>query len=120
MKLAYICSPYKSDRQQGVKYNIWKACYISKEAYKIGLIPICVHTFLEETTGLNEQKGDRKELLRIGREIVKMCQYIIINKDKPISEGMKEEIRTARSYGLTELYWKDGQIRSYSYIKGGD
>jgi hypothetical protein len=116
--IAYICSPYQSETKEGIKKNIETAERISLEAYKNELIPLCVHTFLERTTGLAEETGDRKELLRIGREFVKTCDAIIINEDSPISPGMKEEIKTANEHGILQIYYREGKIRFYT--EGGD
>ena len=74
MKKVYICSPFSGN----IEKNVEKAKIYSRFAYKLGYLPICVHIYLEEATGLNEKTGDRGELLKLGKEFVKMCDEVWI------------------------------------------
>lgn len=86
----YICSPYSGDVRRNVRYALnW-----SKDAYKLGYLPICVHIYLEKATGLDEFDGDREELLRLGREFVLICDELWICSPR-ITHGMRKEIEYA-------------------------
>lgn len=95
MKKVYICSPYKGD----VKKNIKIAIMWSKTAYEEGYLPICPHIYLEKATGLNEKKGDREELLRLGIELLRLCDECWVCTYKR-SSGMKEEIDECKKRGI--------------------
>lgn len=98
-RFVYICAPFKGDR----KGNIEKAKEYSKQTYNEGYIPICVHMYLEEATGLDEEKGNRKELLRLGKEFVRICDEVWVFGEK-ISEGMKGEIEVAEKKGKKVVF----------------
>lgn len=91
MKKVYICARYKGN----VFRNIALAQEYSRWVYKQGYLPICVHLFLNESTGLSEENGDRKKLLKLGLEILEMCDECWVFDESGISEGMEAEIRRA-------------------------
>lgn len=98
MKRVYICSPFKGDTIM----NIAKAKKYSQEVYKKGFLPICVHIYLDEATGLSERSGDREKLLELGREFVRICDEMwVFGK---CSEGMLKEINYAKSLKLKIVY----------------
>ncbi len=101
MKKVYICAPFTGD----TKKNINVARRWSRTAYKLGYLPICMHIYLEGATGLNEDTGDRKELLRLGLEMLKLCDECWICTKK-ISKGMEEEIDNAGAFDIKirEIY----------------
>lgn len=90
-KFIYICSPFKGNTTR----NIRRAKEYSKWVYNQGHIPICVHIYLENATGLSEKKGDREELLRLGKEFLYLCEELWVFGDN-ISDGMDEEIKAAQ------------------------
>lgn len=102
MKKIYICSPYKGN----VVENVENAKRYSQWVCKLGYLPICVHIYLNEATGLCEEKGDREELLRLGREMVGLCDEIWVFGDR-ISRGMKQEIRHGRRLRIPiyKVFW---------------
>lgn len=99
-KRIYICSPYAGD----VIMNKIRAKEWSKKVFELGYIPICVHIYLEDATGMHENKGDRDRLLKLGREFVEFCDELWIFGDR-ISEGMKGEIEYANRIGIP-IYYK--------------
>ena len=96
MKKIYICSPYAGDIVQ----NIANALDYSKWVYKKGFLPICTHCYLELATGLSEERGDRNKILKLGKEMVLLCDELWIFGDK-LSKGMLEEISLAIRRKLT-------------------
>lgn len=90
MKKVYICSQMRGK----IVENRRKAKMYAKMVYRRGCLPIAVQFYLEEATGLSEKKGDRKELLELGKEFVKVCDEVWVFGDV-ISEGMKGEIELA-------------------------
>lgn len=93
MKTIYVCSPFRGNR----KGNIRRAKKYSRWVYRLGHIPICVHIYLEQATGLDERKGNREELLKLGREFVKICDEVWVFGN--VSEGMQLEIGVAKEFG---------------------
>lgn len=71
-KLVYVCSPMHGN----IEINRKKAEYYSRVIYNRGYVPMCVHIYLEQATGLTEENGDRKELLRLGLELLKRCDEL--------------------------------------------
>ena len=103
MKKVYICSPFTGD----IKKNIENAKIYSRSVYKLGYLPICVHIYLEEATGLCEVNGDREELLKLGREMVKICDEIFVFGRE--SSGMKGEIKLAKRLKKKITYWNGNE-----------
>lgn len=99
MKCVYVCSPMHGD----IIRNRKRAKEYSKYVYKSGCIPIAVQFYLENATGLSEAKGDRKELLRLGKEMLNICDELWYFGDY-ISEGMKGEIELAKELGIKIRY----------------
>lgn len=92
MKVIYVCSRFKGER----KKNILRAKRFSRWIAEQGMIPLCVHIYLEKATGLDEKNGDREKLLEMGRLLVLKCDELwIYAPDGKISEGMIYEIKTA-------------------------
>lgn len=100
LKRIYICSPYKGD----VIMNVARAKKYSQEVYKQGNLPLCVHIYLNEATGLSEDKGDREKLLELGREFVRISDEVWVYGK--CSEGMIQEIHYAKSLKLPIKYFR--------------
>jgi len=100
MRKVYICSRYAGD----VLLNIKKAKRFSQQAYKEGYLPVCVHLFLNESTGLKERK-DRPKLLKLGLEFIDVCDEVWVFAIDGISEGMRGEINYAREKGI-KIRWR--------------
>lgn len=87
MKKIYICSRYAGD----VPGNRAKAQAFSQYAFKHGYMPTCVHIFLNEITGLLEEK-DRVQLLDLAKSWVFDCDQVWVFDIDGISSGMQGEI----------------------------
>lgn len=100
MKSIYVCSRYAGD----VRKNINNAILYSRWIYKQGNFPVCVHVFLNEVTGLSEDKGNRDELLKLGRHVLSLCDEVYVFNAYGISEGMKLEIDYAKYLEIPVIY----------------
>lgn len=102
-KFVYICSPFKGkDNYFSKEKNIKDAKEFSQWTYSKGKLPLCVHIYLEEATGLDEKKQDRKELLKMGKEFIRICDEVWVFGE--VSEGMEGEIEYAKRL-KKEIKW---------------
>lgn len=99
MKKAYICSPYHSDTEEGVKRNKAYARDLTRWAIKIGYAPICPHLYLTEVLD-DENPAERADGLRCGLELLAACDVVIVGSVFGVSVGMQAEIREAVRLGL--------------------
>lgn len=101
-KVAYICSPYRSDTTEGVNSNKAYARQLVKCAIEEGYTPICPHLYITEV--LNDSNpAEREQGLRVGLELLKACDVLIIGGAHGISDGMFAEIKQAEQLGLEIL-----------------
>ena len=98
VKLAYICSPYRSYGSASVDDNVGRANRYSRFAALSGYIPICVHTtftqFLDDNIDEEREAG-----LWMGRQLLNLCDEMWVFGSY-ISEGMKSEIKAAKQRGM--------------------
>lgn len=95
MKKVYICSPCRGDYEN----NIQRAKEYSRAAAAKGCIPITPHIYL--TQFMDDTVPTERELgLKMGRELVLMCDELwAFGLDCPTA-GMAAEIELARERGL--------------------
>ena len=97
MKMVYICSPLRGDH----KKNIAKANeYAREEALKgnCAIAPHCVFTqFLDDEVPEERSLGQK-----MGKELLCRCDELLVC-GSIISEGMREEIKTAYENGIAVL-----------------
>lgn len=97
MKMVYICSPLRDDH----KKNIAKANeYAREEALKgnCAIAPHCVFTqFLDDEVPEERWLGQE-----MGKALLCRCDELLVC-GSIISEGMREEIKTAYENGITVL-----------------
>lgn len=105
-KLIYVCSPYRGD----VKNNKEKAKEFAKKVLKEGHLPICVHVFLNEVSGMSERNGQRIDLLILGRQYVEVCDEVWVFGNKA-TEGMKGEIKIANKRGIKVRWFKNYKVK---------
>lgn len=99
MRFAYICSKYAGD----VLTNVFNAKLFSQKVFSEGFMPVCVHIFLNDVTGLAEEK-DRFFLLELGKVWIRRCDLVIVNSSNGISDGMRQEIAFAEKLGIEVVY----------------
>lgn len=97
---AYICSPYRADKTEGLQANIKAAKDYCRYALVQGYSPICSHLFF--TQFLDDRKPEERALgLALGKRCIDFADvfFVFLNADRIISEGMQEEIEYAQSKG---------------------
>lgn len=107
-KKAYICSPLSAPTMEGIRSNMedarnymamMKALYHCRVFASHAYLPLMLDDRISE---------EREAALRIGMEILKLCDVLIIC-GKHVSKGMYSEIKTAFQLGMT-VYWYDSMM----------
>lgn len=100
---AYICSPLSAKSQTGIWENMFQARkYMEQIADIYGYRTYAPHGYLPEL--LDDRCQEERALaLSFGREILKICQKVIICGNR-ISAGMRTEIDLAFQMGK-EVYF---------------
>lgn len=94
-EIVYICSPYRGDKARNIAY----ARDLIKGALLSGLSPICPHLYLPQILD-DDKPEEREQALRVGLELLKCCDAVIVGARYGISEGMQAEIDVAENLGL--------------------
>lgn len=95
----YICSPYRGKTRRNIEY----AQTIVKSVLAREWAPICPHLYLPQV--LDDSKPEERErALRVGLELLRQCDFVVVGNLYGISEGMKAEIDEARRLGLLIYY----------------
>ena len=113
MEKAYICSPLSGD----VKQNIAKAVAYAKFVYKrCGMIPVMSHFY---ALILDDSKESERKLgTALGIDMLLDTTHIWVFGDT-ITDGMKEEIKTANSLKRIIHYVNDYQCKEILRKYGG-
>jgi hypothetical protein len=69
---------------------------ITKAAIEMGFTPITTHLYLTQVLD-DTQPRERNQGLEAGKDILKLCDTIIIGTKYGISSGMASEIEAART-----------------------
>ena len=94
MKLVYICSPYRGDKEK----NTERAKRYCRMADIYNMLPIAPHLYF--TTFLNDDSFmDRTNGMLMGLELLKYCKEVWIFCNE-LSEGMIREIKEARELNI--------------------
>ena len=94
MKLVYICSPYRGDKEK----NTERAKRYCRMADIYSELPIAPHLFF--TTYLNDDSFmDRTSGMLMGLELLKYCSEVWIFCNE-LSEGMIKEIKRAKELNI--------------------
>lgn len=98
MKLVYICSPLRGD----ILKNLTSAAEYCREVVEKwpDVIPIAPHLYF--TQFLNDHRPNERSLgMKMGLELLDMCDELwAFGIDRP-SEGMKAELEYAKANGIT-------------------
>lgn len=98
-KKAYICSPLSAPTPEGISHNMEMAKFYlvrMKQIYHCRTFASHAHLPLMLDDTIPEE---RTAALRIGIELMKICNVLIIC-GRYVSEGMKSEIRKAFEMGM--------------------
>lgn len=114
-KKAYICSPLSAPTQEGISHNMEMAKFYlvrMKQIYHCRTFASHAHLPLMLDDTIPEE---RTAALRIGMEMMKLCDVLIIC-GRYVSEGMKSEIRKAFEMGM-EVFWYDSNEKPFDLIQ---
>lgn len=89
-RLIYICSPYKGNIFKKIR-NIRYAKKLTKEAIKMGYVPITTHLYLTRVFKDNKPK-ERKQGMEVGKALLSYCGQILLGTRYGLSEGMIKEL----------------------------
>lgn len=101
-EIVYICSPYRGDKDRNIVY----ARELLRHALARGFSPICPHLYLPQILD-DDKPEEREQALRVGRELLKYCDVVMVGARYGISEGMQAEIDLAINLGI--------KVKEYSY-----
>lgn len=90
-KLIYVCSPYGGSTE-----NIKIAKWYMKIVIEQGHIPIASHVLLHGVLNDHEEK-EREAGIKIGLNLIEICEEVWIFGNKSWTPGMQEEIDYARN-----------------------
>lgn len=106
MQIAYICSPYRGMTERNRKY----AKLLTSLAIEKGYAPVTTHLYLPYVLD-DEIETERQQALKIGQEILKACDLMIVGTRYGISDGMRAEIELAKTMGLKIRYADNDYIK---------
>lgn len=98
--IVYICSPYRGDTARNIAY----ARELVNHVVQRGASPICPHLYLPQILD-DDKPEEREQALRVGLEILKGCDVLLVGDRYGISEGMQGEIDKARELGMLVRYY---------------
>lgn len=108
-KRAYICSPLSADTKEKRSHNMEQAKFYlmqMKRLYHCRTFASHAHMplMLDDTIPEEREAG-----MQIGKILIELCDAVIIC-GKHVSNGMREEIRTALER-QKEVYWYDSLMK---------
>lgn len=94
----YICSPYRGGFLRRIR-NRRYARRLTKEAVRMGYVPITPHLYLTQVLDDRRQQ-EREKGLELGLHLVDLCGTILVGTRYGISAGMKKEMKRAVKNGM--------------------
>lgn len=113
-KKAYICSPLSAPTAEGISHNMEMAKFYllrMKQIYHCRTFASHAHLPLMLDDTIPEE---RAAALRIGMEMMRLCDVLIIC-GRRISSGMETEIKRAFDMGM-EVFWYDSNKKPFDLI----
>ena len=99
MKMVYICSPYRGDKEQNTE-RVKQYCWMV-DIY--GCLPIAPHLYF--TTFLNDDSiVDRSDGMYMGLQLLTYCEEVWIFCNE-LSEGMIKEIKRAQELNISLKFY---------------
>ena len=110
-KKAYICSPLSAPDAKGVSHNMDMArFYMERMQVLCHCRTFASHAYLPLMLD-DSIPEERETALRIGMELMDLCDALIIC-GRRISSGMEGEIKEALENGM-EVYWYDSEEKPF-------
>lgn len=91
---AYVCSPLRGD----VEANMERAREYSRQVFEAGYTPITPHIYFPQFLK-DDIPEERAAGMKMGESLIPFCRVLVVCSDT-ISEGMKQEIKTAQGLGI--------------------
>lgn len=114
-KKAYICSPLSAPTADRVRHNMGMAQFYLERMQEIyHCRTFASHAYLPAMLD-DRIPEERETALRIGMELLKLCDALIIC-GRHVSAGMKGEIKKAFQDGL-EVYWYDSMMKPFELMR---
>lgn len=115
---AYICSPLSSPSQKEILHNMEMArFYMERMTELYHCRSMASHAYLPLMLD-DTVPREREAALRIGKELMSLCDILIIC-GRLISSGMAGEIQTAFFRGMG-VYWYDGPAKPFEIMQVKD
>lgn len=114
-KKVYICSPLSAETQEGRMHNMEMAKFYLvtiQRGYHCRSFASHAHLPMMLDDSIPEE---RETALRIGREMMKLCDALVICGQR-ISSGMKGEIQEAFRMKM-EVFWYDSSKKPLELIR---
>ena len=110
-KKAYICSPLSAPDTKGVSHNMDMARFYMERMQvlyhcRTFASHVYIHLMLDDSI-----PEERETALRIGMELMELCDILIIC-GRRVSSGMAGEIKEAFAKGM-EVYWYDSEEKPF-------
>ena len=110
-KKAYICSPLSAPDAKGVSHNMDMArFYMEKMKDLYHCRTFASHAYLPLMLD-DSIPEERETALRIGMELMNLCEALIIC-GRRVSSGMAGEIKEAFTKGM-KVYWYDSEEKPF-------
>lgn len=117
-KKAYICSPLSAPDSKGVSHNMDMArFYMERMQFLYHCRTFASHAHLPLMLD-DSIPEERETALRIGKELMALCDVLIIC-GRRISSGMEGEIKEAFAGGM-EVYWYDSNRKPFEILQMAD
>lgn len=101
MKLIFVCSPFRGNEE----YNIFRARRFCRFVHTQDAVPFAPHLlfpqFLDDAI-----PDERRAGINLGLSMLRRAAELWVFGEK-ITEGMKEEIKAAKSLEITVRYFTD-------------
>lgn len=89
----YICSPYRGGFLRRIR-NRRYARKLTREAVRMGYVPITPHLYLTQVLDDRRQQ-EREKGLELGLDLLNVCATMLVGQRYGITEGMQKEITQA-------------------------
>lgn len=110
-KKAYICSPLSAPDAKGISHNMDMArFYMEKMKDLYHCRTFASHAYLPLMLD-DSIPEERETALRIGMELMNLCEALIIC-GRRVSSGMAGEVREAFAKGMA-VYWYDSEKKPF-------
>lgn len=100
----YICSPYRGDFFRRIR-NRRYARELTKEAIRMGHVPITPHLYLAQVLN-DKRQQEREKGLALGLQLLDLCDIVLVGTRYGISAGMREEMEKAARNGAHIENWR--------------